>query len=107
MLTGGNLYSVSSRSLLADVQLLRLLHLEHGRRVSCSRSSSASHGTAPSRWNPITSSTISATTSTSGSTVVSISSGTATSSGSTRSGTSRWNVAGSVRTAVVGHSSRG
>lgn len=106
MLTGGNLYSVSSRSLLADVQLLRLLHLEHGRRVSCSRSTS-SHWTTPSRWNAITSSTISATTSTSGSTVVSISSGTATSSGSTRSGTSRWNVAGSVRTAVVGHSSRG
>lgn len=107
MLTGGNLYSVSSRSLLADVQLLGLLHLEHGRR--CVRNVSTrgtSWSTTSSRWNAVASRSVSTATRTSRcsvSTVVAVSS----SSWSTRSGTSWRNVARTVRTSMVGHSSGG
>lgn len=53
MLTGGNLNPVPSGTLLADVQLLRLLHLQHGRIGR----RSTSHGTsrATSRRNTISS----------------------------------------------------
>lgn len=115
MLTGGNLNPVPTGSLLANVQLLRLFHLQHR---SVRRSST--HGTsgATPRRNTIASTIrLLSGSGTTGSTWTSGSARSDTSSTSnvvstrgsspSRTGTPRWNVSRAVGTSVIGKASAG
>lgn len=98
-----------SRALLADVQLLGLLHLEHGRRrvrYVPSSGPCSTTTTTPSRRHSVTSGSVSSAAGT-GSSVATVVVTPIPSTSRTRSGTPRWNVPGTVRAAVVGHSPAG